>query len=139
MIGFSVKGVLEAILVFPTMMIIALLLDIVGIILICFGLDDFGILDTLGIFIFGTWIFIRSGGQKDIRSQKPVSTKEKTAAVKKQGSALLKRLGKVGLKAGIIAILEYIPIFGAIFFGWTVLVIIEFFSDLQSFSMESGE
>jgi len=139
MIGFSPKGAMEAILVFPAMMVIALVIDIISVALICFGLDDFGILDIIGLLIFGTWVFIRSGEQRDIRSQKPVSTKEKSAAIKKQGGTILKRLGRVGLRAGIIAILEFIPYLGTILFGWTLLVIIEFVSDLQSFSLEAGE
>jgi len=139
MIGFSPKGVMEAILVFPAMMVLALTIDVISVVLICFGLDDFGILDIIGLLIFGTWVFVRSGGQKDIRNQKPVSTKEKTAAIKKQGSTILKRLGRVGLRAGIIAIFEFIPYLGAILFGWTLLVIIEFVSDLRNFSMEAGE
>ncbi len=140
MIGFSPKGALEAVLVFPVMFIIALTIDIVGVVLICFGLDDFGILDIVGLIIFGTWVFARSGGEKNLSDQKSVSTtKEKSAAIKKQGTTLLKRLGRVGLRAGLIAILEFIPYIGAILFGWTIVVVIEFFSDVQSFSMETGE
>jgi len=140
MIGFSPKGALEAFLVFPVMLIIALTIDILGIVLICFGLDDFGILDIIGLVIFGTWVFVRSGGEKNLKDQKSLSTtKEKSAAIKKQGTTLLKRLGRVGLRAGIISIFEFIPYVGAILFGWTIVVAIEFFSDVQSFSMETGE
>lgn len=118
---------------------LALVLDIIGVILICFGLDDLGILDTIGIAVFGLWIFWRSGGKRDLSDRKPVSTKVKSAQIKKQGSALLKRLGKVGLRVGITAIFEFIPYVGAILFGWTILVIIEFASDIKNFSLEAGE
>lgn len=43
------------------MMPIAIILDLVGIILIIFGLDDFFITDIIGIIFISTWMFIRSG------------------------------------------------------------------------------
>lgn len=140
MIGFSPKGVLEALVVFPIMGVIALILDIVSLILLCFGLDDLGILDIFGFVIFGTWIFIRSGGEKELGKEvaAPPTIKERRAAIKR-GGGLIKRLGRVGLRAGIIGILEFIPVLGAILFGWTLLVIFEFISDLRSFSLEAGE
>ncbi len=42
------------------MMAIAIILDLVGIILICFGLDDFFITDIIGIIFISTWMFLRS-------------------------------------------------------------------------------
>ena len=140
MIGLSPKGVLEAVVVFPMMGIIALALDIICLILIFVGLDDFGILDIIGFAIFGTWIFIRSGEEKELGKAvvAPPTLKERKVAVKK-GIGLVKRLGRVGLKAGIVTILEFIPYLGVVLFGWTALVIFEFISDLRSFSLEAGE
>lgn len=140
MIGFSPKGVLEAIVVFPIMGLIALALDVIGVVLICFGLDDFGILDIIGFAIFGIWIFVRSGGEKELGKEvaAPPTLKARKAAVKK-GMSLVKRLGRVGLRAGIVGILEFIPYLGSILFGWTALVIFEFVSDLRSFSLEAGQ
>ncbi len=136
MIGLSPSGVLELIIIFPTMGLIALALDIIGLVLLAFGLDDFGVLDIIGLAIFGTWIFIRSGGEKEIS---PPSTLEERKTAAKKGISLVKRLGKVGLKAGAVAVLEFIPYLGAILFGWTALVIFEFVSDLKSFSLETGQ
>ena len=49
---FSPEGVI--------MMPIAVILDLVGIILIIFALDDFFITDIIGIIFISAWMFIRS-------------------------------------------------------------------------------
>lgn len=46
------------------MMTVAIALDLVGLILLIFGLDDFFITDILGIFFIGGWILFRSGTMK---------------------------------------------------------------------------
>jgi len=46
----------EAVIMLP----LAILLDLIGVILICFGLDDFGITDIFGILLFGSWMYFRS-------------------------------------------------------------------------------
>ncbi len=43
------------------MLLVAGFLDLIGIILICFGVDDFGILDIFGIIIIGGWMLLRGG------------------------------------------------------------------------------
>jgi len=141
MIGLSPKGILEAITVFPIMFLIALCLDIISLIIIFFGLDDVGILDIIGFAIFGIWIFVRSGGERTVtpESSPDLTTRGRKQAIQKKGASLMKKLGKVGLRAGIIGILEFIPYVGAIIFGWTLLVILEAISDLRSFSLEGGE
>ena len=144
MIGLSPKGILEAVTIFPIMFLIALCMDILEFVLACFGIDDFGILDIVGFAIFGTWVFIRSGGERKIT---PESRPDLTMAerrkgvqqVQKKATSLLKRLGRVGARAGVIGLIEFIPYVGAIFFGWTMLVIWEAISDLQSFSLEEGQ
>jgi len=40
---------------------LALMLDAIGIVLVLFGLDDLGILDTVGLFSLGAWIWLRDG------------------------------------------------------------------------------
>jgi hypothetical protein len=141
MIGFSPKGVIEAIAIFPIMFLIALCLDIISLIIICFGLDDFGILDIIGFTIFGIWIFVRSGGERTVtpESRQDLTIKGRKQAIQKKGAGMMKRLGRVGLRAGVIGIVEFIPYVGAIFFGWTLLVILEAISDLRSFNLEAGE
>lgn len=46
----------EALIMFP----IAAVLDLVGIILVCFGLDDFWITDIIGILTIGLWTYFHS-------------------------------------------------------------------------------
>lgn len=41
------------------MLPIAIFLDGVGIIIFCFGLDDFGLLDIIGIICIDTWLFFQ--------------------------------------------------------------------------------
>jgi len=47
----------ETLLMLP----LAVGIDLVSIILICFGLDDFGLLDIIGIVFIGGWLFFRKG------------------------------------------------------------------------------
>jgi len=49
---FSPEGVI--------MLPLAVLLDLIGVILICLGLDDFFITDIVGILLIGGWMFLRS-------------------------------------------------------------------------------
>jgi hypothetical protein len=140
MIGLSPFGIIDALLIFPTMLLLGLALDIVGVVLACFGLDDFGILDIVGLVVIGGWLLFRSGGERQLGEnvQMPPGVKEKKAAIKK-GSKLVKRLAKVGLRVLIIGILEFIPYIGAILFGWTLLVLMEFVSDFRTSSLEAGD
>lgn len=43
------------------MLPLAIGIDLVSIILVCFGLDDFGILDIFGTAFIGGWLFFRKG------------------------------------------------------------------------------
>lgn len=43
------------------MLPVAAILDLIGIVLICFGLDDFGITDIIGTVLIGGWMYFRSG------------------------------------------------------------------------------
>ncbi|MFH0791913.1 MAG: hypothetical protein V1905_01735 [bacterium] len=61
----------EAFVMIPT----ALLLDCIGFALILVALDDFGIMDIVGICTIGVWTFFRSKGQEMTVSK---SAKEKT-------------------------------------------------------------
>ena len=86
----------ELIIIFP----FALVLDAIGIILICFGLDDFGITDTVGLVFLGSWLWFRKGTRVKID----------------------KKDFKRGLKFLGATIGEYIPYVGAIPF-WTITVL----------------
>ena len=75
----------------------ALMLDTVGLVLICFGIDDCGVSDTVGLVVFGSLQLSEGGGPKiDIKK-------------------LQRFLGTT--------VVEYIPGLGAISFTWTLLVI----------------
>lgn len=84
------------------MLSVAATLDFIGFILFCFcwlGIDDYGILDILGMIIIGGWLFLRKG----------------------TGSAL--EAGKRGFKRfSIASLIEMIPFFGGISPSWTILV-----------------
>jgi len=76
---------------------LALVLDTVGIVLICFGIDDLGVSDTVGLVVFGSLQLSEGGGPKiDIKK--------------------LQRFAAT-------SIVEYIPGLGAISFTWTFLVL----------------
>lgn len=168
MIGLSPKGVTEAFTVFPVMLIIALILDIVGIVLVCFGLDDFFITDIIGFLTVGAWVLLRSGqesgkgierkgaeetaakegeeaaaktGGKTAAKEGAVAT-EKTAAkgtAKGTARAAGKGLGKAALKVATFTVAECIPYVGDVLLGWTIMVAWEFISDLKNFSLEEGD
>ncbi len=52
---FNIKFTPEAFFMLPT----ALFLDLCGLGLVIFGLDDLGILDITGMFVFFPWLLIR--------------------------------------------------------------------------------
>jgi hypothetical protein len=166
MIGLSPAGVIDGIVVFPTMFIIALVLDIVGIVLGCFGMDDFFILDIIGTLTIGLWILLRSGQgggnspdkkmegvaeKKEAQTAKEAekaATKEAGQVVAKQGEktaakgttkAVKKGFGKALLRVGILAGAEYITYVGDFFTGWLILVAWEFIDDLKNTSLENGD
>lgn len=51
------KSTPESVLILP----IAVFIDLIGVVLILFGLDDFGLLDSVGIAIIGTWQLFKAG------------------------------------------------------------------------------
>jgi len=103
------------------MMPLAIMLDLVGIILVCFGLDDFGILDIIGIPTIGAWVFFRTG----LTPSAPQSTGQKAEKVAKTAE----KIEKIAIEAGksnwlrpvLCGIGEIIPYIGALPF-WTYLV-----------------
>jgi len=57
---FGIKFTPESFIMIP----LAVGLDLVGIILVCFGLDDFGMTDMIGIATIDLWLIIRNKKQK---------------------------------------------------------------------------
>jgi len=106
---------------------IAVILDLVGIFLICFGLDDFGITDIIGIVFIGGWVlarsFFRSSGA-DIEAPSRIG---KAAAEKRQQQKEIVQTVKKTVKTSktpikaLCFIGELIPYIGALPF-WIFLV-----------------
>ena len=105
MIGFSPRGIIDLLFVFPVMFIIALVLDILTILL---SLTIIGgiILAVIGALTVGLWIFIRSGKQKEPGKKKEEEKQEapgKTKTVSREGEEVAARegaetAGKTGIK-----------------------------------------
>jgi hypothetical protein len=78
---------------------LAIIFDLIGIVLICFGLDDFEVLDAVGVLIFDTWAIHKS--------LDPISGKRRGGSKKKSKARnIMKRM----LGASIA---EAIPYLGA--------------------------
>lgn len=149
MIGFSPKGAIDLVAIFPAMLIIALVLDILGLLSIAGGT----VLDVIGLLTIGLWIILRSLGERgpsdsktqplkagagaEAGAEKEIATISKSAS--KTAKKGLSKLAGAAIKVGATTVLEFVPAVNAILFGWTILVAIEFFSDIQSLNMETGE
>src|SRR4030042_2150928 len=70
----------EGLIILP----LAVVLDLVGIILVCFALDDFFITDIIGFATIGAWSFFRSQ-IKDKSAEKMPAFGEKKQVVKQLG------------------------------------------------------
>ena len=103
---FNIKFTPETFFMLP----FALGLDLIGIILVCFGLDDFGITDVIGIAFINTWLLLR--GKQVIHKQ------GKKGAI--NGAKKL-FTGKTS-KFFTASLLELIPYLGWLPF-WTISVI----------------
>lgn len=101
---FSPEGVV--------MLSLAGLLDLIGIILLCFALDDFWVTDVLGLLFIGLWIYFRS---QTIKAPHRTAQKLTKAAKTAQRLRWLRPLLVLG---------EFIPYLGAAP-CWTLLVYFE--------------
>jgi hypothetical protein len=90
---------------------IAAIVDIIGLVILCFGLDDLGIMDIIGLIFVGSLMLVSSG------SITSTSGAQKTA--KKIGTKIFKRLGLSFLG-------ELIPYFGGAAPCWTLAVYFHF-------------
>jgi len=99
------------------MLLFAAALDIIGFILLIFLVDDFGILDIMGSFIY-IWIFFRSG----IVQTKKTRTAKVEKVTKKTTKAVSSVAKKINWLRWLSPIAELIPYFGLLYPGWTILV-----------------
>ena len=117
--AFEIAFSPEGIIILP----VAIIIDLVGIVLVCFGLDDFGITDIIAWIFLGTWGLFRSqmmpasgsgqvqmpqGSKKDFKKQfqeaKRISEQTKKAQKGVKAAKWAKR----------IRWLEFIPYVGAL-------------------------
>lgn len=91
---------------------IAILLDLTGIILVCFGLDDFFITDAIGILTIGVWTYFHS------------QTVKVTSGTAEKLTKLAKTARRLRWLRPLLIILEFIPYVGT-FPCWTLLVYFE--------------
>ena len=97
------------------MMLIAGTIDSVGIILLCFGLDDFGVTDFIAYSTIGTWMLMRGTGLKKPQSAAGVGQAAEKATKIAKRLKWLRPLAFIG---------ELIPYVGAAPL-WTILVYTE--------------
>lgn len=88
------------------MLMIAGLIDLMGILLLFIGLDDFGILDIIGMVFIGSWMFFRFGHAPNRIKNKKIG----------------KNLGK---RLGLTFLTEIIPYLGSIMPTWFLAVFFE--------------
>ncbi len=114
------------------MMGVAAVLDLIGLLLILFVLDDFWITDIVGTTIIGGWLFFRSGTTPSLpeRAKKETEKEAEKAAAKAAKKAAEKTVQKAGAKAAksgrwlkplLLGLSEWVPYLGVIPF-WTILV-----------------
>jgi hypothetical protein len=98
--------------------LLALLIDLSGLILLCFGLDDFGILDGIGIATVGFWM--------GLKSRKMTIPKTKGGGLR----GFLKNL-YTGKKSKFLAVFggEMIPWLGGILWSWVAAVYFQSISE----------
>ena len=89
------------------MLLIAGTIDLIGLVILCFGLDDLGIMDIIGLIFVGGLMYFTSGSI--------TATKGAQKTAKKLGTKILKRLGLSFLG-------ELIPYFGGIAPCWIIAV-----------------
>ena len=98
-----------------TMLPFAVFIDLIGIILVCFELDDFGITDILGIVMINGWLFFRGEKTVDIKG-----AKNKAKGVV---TAIRKLFTQRPFKFFIGPFLELIPYLGSLCPFWTTAVL----------------
>jgi len=92
------------------MLFVAVILDLIGLALVIFALDDFFITDIAGLFIIGGWMFLRVGH---------VTTARK---IRKKGKKMGRRVFK---RLDLASLIEMIPWVGGLVPAWTLAVYFE--------------
>ena len=100
----------ETIIILP----FAIMIDAIGVVLICFGLDDFGITDTIAMVTLGAWVWFRKG----------INVK------------IAKKDFKRGLKFLGTTLAEYVPYLGALPF-WTLITVIPTLTETNEENQEA--
>jgi hypothetical protein len=103
---FNIKFTPEAFFILPT----AIILDSIGIILVCFLLDDFTITDAIGYLVFYPWLLLKRKKIPD-RREKAKGWMDK-----------FKNFCKGKTSKFIVPFLEAVPYLGCLPF-WTILAI----------------
>ena len=93
------------------MLSFAIIIDLIGFALFCFALDDFWILDIIGLFVIGTWMIFRTGNITATRALK-----------KKVGGKIGKKIFK---RLGLTFLTEITPWVGGLIPAWTLAVYFE--------------
>ncbi len=131
---FSPGVVMEALIMLP----VAITLDIIGIVLVCFALDDFWITDIIGLIIIGGWSLFRSQFKDDKESAVGMPDREERKkqaqqiqqAPKEAEAAKTTKTGKATKAAKSfkwakwLKFLEFVPYLGVLPF-WTISVFFE--------------
>ncbi len=99
----------------------ATMIDAINVLLVCVGLDDFGLTDLIGLFFIGGWLWFRSM-LKETPSKMPTPKRQKLP--KPEGAKATRRMRWLRI---ICFGGELIPYVGALPW-WTILV----FSELKS-------
>lgn len=102
----------EAFYLFP----IAVALDLTGVILVCFGLDDFWITDIIGILFIGFYLYFRSGTLK--------VTYKAEAKITKTVTKVAKWARRLRWLRPLLMALEFIPYVG-VAPCWIIVVYLE--------------
>lgn len=104
---FKIPFTAEAFFMLP----LAIGLDLAGLILLCFGLDDFGLTDIIGIIFINGWLLMRG--------RKGANPGDKKGLINK----FVKLLKEDPTRYVVPSIAELIPYLGALPF-WTIVVLI---------------
>lgn len=103
----NIKFTPEAFFMVP----LALMLDLTGVILLCFGWDDFGATDAVGILFINTWLLLRGKKTLSRQGKNGATNKIKKIFTGKTTKFVVPTLG------------ELIPYLGALPF-WTISVLL---------------
>jgi len=103
---FNLKFSPELIFMLP----LAVILDIAGLAVVCCGMDDFGIIDVVGMMFIFTWLLVRGKRLPSMSNKKGPMGMIRKLFTGKWSKFLTPAIG------------ELTPVLGGIGFFWTALV-----------------